>query len=480
MNNTKRELSHKVLISGLAVIFSLVMVLTMISAPAVQISSNASPEVAASTGSYIPNPEINSNITWSTFYNRWSPLEYSNGTSNLTLNTDMSNIYANPISVNPSDIQANHTLTYDKMGTMTSNWTSDIIIAGAWNGGSVATTSIQDGHYIITANTSKSAASSPSYTMKVPLSTFPSTNPSYDYLTIIYGLSGTPLTGAYLQTMLGNGTSNHFLSATTQAEGNNYFSLSLAQLQKNFNYTPSFNTSGEYKASELTIQIYFNLPTTTTDSEYTMTIYGMAFTDYPLTLGENATGNIISQSGSTAHLSTLAPSFQWSSIINDGYTVSVSQSMQNPTTQQTSINNNNLIEQGTYQGYFELPTAPDLSFSNTNITLQMSLSGKQYEVANLNGISYLSSIQAKSNGTFSFGTVNPNSQNTIILEVEFTASQWNASSTAPSFWSIQGLEYYWWLGVVGLLSFIGLGSLAASHWGGTEENLKIPKGKFGR
>ena len=96
----------------------------------------------------------------------------------------------------------------------------------------------------------------------------------------------------------------------------------------------------------------------------------------------------------------------------------------------------------------------------------MTLPGSQYEVANLNGISYLSEIQSKTNGTFTFGTVNPNSQNTIILEVEFTASQWNASSTAPSFWSIQGIEYYWWVGVIGLLSLIGLGSVASAHWGG--------------
>ena len=110
----------------------------------------------------------------------------------------------------------------------------------------------------------------------------------------------------------------------------------------------------------------------------------------------------------------------------------------------------------------------------------MSIAGNQYEVANLNGISYLSAITTLKNGTFVFGTINPNAQNTLILETEFTAQQWNASTSAPSFFSVQGLEYYWWVGLIGLMSVIGLGAAASTHFSGEEENLKIPKGKFGR
>ena len=154
--------------------------------------------------------------------------------------------------------------------------------------------------------------------------------------------------------------------------------------------------------------------------------------------------------------------------------------MQNPIESQSQISSSTYIEQATYQGTFYTPTAPDLTYTNSNITLPVNIAGNQYEVANLNGISFLSTLQTKDNGTFSFGSINPNNQNTLILEVEYTASQWNASTNAPSFFSIQGIEYYWWVGVIGLLSIVGLGAAASSHFNGAEENLKVPKGKFGR
>ena len=469
MNNTKRELSHKVLISGLAVIFSLVMVLTMISAPTVQISSNASPQVAASTGSYIPNPMMNTNITWSSYNSSWGEMEYFNGTAQANLTAQPSNFYANPISIDTADIQSSQLETF-------ANWTKNMGINPA-SGGQVKTLTNSSTSVTETVNTTAAQSTINELFLNIPIEKIPSTNLNFTYMTIAYQVSGAKITGEQAQLMLVNttGTSTSPTNTTIYGSGTLYESLSLWQIIKNGSpkITMNYDTG-----TLITTGIYQNLPAANSTT-YTLKITALDLTTYPIILGQNSTEAEVSQAIGNAHLTKFSPTDHME-IENGGYTVAVSQTLQSPTTQQNSINTNNYIEQATYQGTFTLPTAPDLSYSNSNITLAMTLPGSQYEVANLNGISYLSQIQAKSNGTFSFGTINPNSQNTIILEVEFTASQWNASSNPPSFWSIQGLEYYWWMGVIGLLSFIGLGSLASSHWGGTEENLKLPKGKFGR
>lgn len=491
MNNTRREkkLSHKVLISGLAVIFSLVMVLTMISAPTVQISSNISPQVAESTGSYIPNPTMNTNITWSTFYNGWNPLEYSNGTANLTLNTAYSSLYANPINVNPLDIKGSIQNYTKRIASSTTNleW-NEISPPGEWAGGSrggvsggaVFTLSNTSGLVQFTLNTSAASSNGQGAGICIDTASLPSTNLQYDYLTASAEItSGTLITGLNLSIGLNSAHCNRteaHVTYTTSTHTPVYMSVPLSQYAADIGY----NTSGTYYPR---LDVLLNVPQSTTATTYTVEIGDFAITTYANSIGtsvSNGSIQTITNIVGNAHLTTLAPSFNWTEVDNSGYTVATSQTLQNLITQQNSINTNNYIEQATFQGTFELPTAPDLSYSNTNITLPMALPGSQYEVSNLNGVSYLSQIQAKSNGTFAFGTVNPNSQNTIILEVEFTAAQWNASSTAPSFWSIQGLEYYWWIGIIGLLSLIGLGSVANAHWGGTEENLKVPKGKFGR
>ena len=59
-----------------------------------------------------------------------------------------------------------------------------------------------------------------------------------------------------------------------------------------------------------------------------------------------------------------------------------------------------------------------------------------------------------------FGNVNPNNANTIVLEVDYTASQWNSVSNAPSFWNdpLGAIEYYWYISLGVLLGAIGLGA----------------------
>lgn len=495
MNNTKRELSHKVIITGLAVIFSLIMALSMISAPTVQTSSQVvSPEI--SSQGFIPNPIMNSNITWSTFYNSWTSLEYNNGTANQTLNTELNQAYQNPISVNALDIHSTQLYNTSTGYNNTNKWTANY----AYTYGSaltqhIATSTTINGHPAFLLQTNGTGTGSTKWTpyFSIPFSAYPSNNIAYDYLTVIANVSSAfSASGQGLVFTIENQTgtdassSVHIIilnntiktsgSTTSITPGNTIeFSTPLSNL-KGLNWNST-------KSNGLTLQVNIYTPQIQTTTFETVTIDSIQMTENPLYTGTtqlNGTQQPLENYIGNAQLTSFNPDFQWKDVTNNGYTVSTSQTLQNPTSQQTSINTNNYIEQGTYQGFFELPNAPDLSYSSTNITLQMTLPGTQFEVANLNGISYLSSIQAKTNGTFSFETVSPTKQNTIILEVEFTASQWNASSTAPSFWSIQGLEYYWWIGVIGLLSLIGLGSVASAHWGGTEENLKVPKGKFGR
>ena len=149
-------------------------------------------------------------------------------------------------------------------------------------------------------------------------------------------------------------------------------------------------------------------------------------TTYPIQFGTNSKGTIITNGTGNMELKTFKPNFKYKEIADEGYTVAVSQPLQNETTSQNSINGGTFIEQATYQGTLELPTAPDLTYQDTSITMNMTLPGTQFELANLNGISYLNTVQKKENGTYTFGSANPNNANSIILEVKYTAAQWNA------------------------------------------------------
>ena len=199
-----------------------------------------------------------------------------------------------------------------------------------------------------------------------------------------------------------------------------------------------------------------------------MSIIGIAFGITPMTLGtaEN-NGSLIqvSQLNQTGRLQTFNPDFTWSDVANGGYAVATSQVLQNITTSQSSINSGNYIEQVTYQGSLSLPTAPDISYSNTNITMPVTIPGNQYLVANLNGVSYTSTLSGMKNGTLAYGSVNPNNANSIVLEVDYTASQWNSVSNAPSFWTnpIGAIEYYWYISLGVLLGAIGLGAGMSSR-----------------
>ena len=441
---------------------------------------------AATSQSILPNPVMNSNITWSTFYSGWNPLEYSNGSANLTLNTGFSQLYQNPITINPTHIH--NSVFLAPLGTSTEYWNKTY---STYPGGT-QTINAQAGKISITSTSLDTSTTHGSIYWNISTAYIPSLNPAYDYVTLILTSQQTGTGNAGVSLGIGNGTSwagnigatTEILNETPHEEnranipttGDAFISMQASQYVKNF--------ASEY----MQIGIFQNLPETTTSGSLTVTttVLGLLLTSYPVSLGTftNASGvhpiTAMETTGNQNLASSFSPNFQWSSITNNSYTVATSQPLQNTITSQTAINENGYSEQVSYQGTEYLPTAPYLTYSSSNVTMQMNVSGTQYNIANLNGVSYLSAIQAKHNGTFLFALVNPNQQNSIILQLDYTTSQWNSVSGAPPFFSLAGLEYYWWVGLIGFFSLIGLGSAALAHWGGAEENLRAPKGKFGR
>ena len=425
-------------------------------AGAIPHSQTATPENTAITA---PNPTMNTNITWSTFHNGWSPLEYNNGTGNQTLNTNMSTFYQNPISVNPTDIKSKN-LQNDNLST------GPVWDASAWGqsglaGGAVGTNGISGTSIYQTANTSDSASYSALQYFTIPVTNFPSNNPNYNFVTVIIKLSGAQMSGVTGQMTLYNSSGNGITILTIYPGQYAFISESLGTLQKDNGYTATFNTTGKGATTYLRFNDWIKLPETSTAAIYNMSIIGIAFGTTPMTLGtaEN-NGSLIqvSQLNQTGRLQTFNPDFAWTEITNNGYTVATSQQMQNVSESQGTVSNSKYVEQATYQGSFALPTAPDLSYANSNITMPVTIPGNQYIVANLNGASFTSTLGSMKNGTLAFGSVNPNSANSIVLEVEYTASQWNSITSAPSFWNnpIGTIEYYWYISLGIVLGAIGL------------------------
>ena len=464
----RKQGGTKRILAAIAIIAAALFILVA-AAPAAAPESSMQP--AASVSNYTPAPTMNTNVTWSIFHSGWNPLKYSNGTANTTLNTVLSAIYANPISANPVDLQSTYLTNSNATGTPFNS--SHLAVAAGAVGGSVQTQSYANGIYTLTQNTSANAPNYAGWFLPGFISDtqLPSNNMAFDYITTAFSLSGPAMTGVSATLVTWNSTANSASVAnTTIHPGQSIWeSAPLSDFKgANFNTT----VSSSFKPN-LELDLPEHASTT-----YTIKINAFMITVTPLYLGNNASGP--EYIAINPKLATLSPDFLWQDINNNGYTVATSQPMQNVTEQQTSINDGSYTEQATYQGIFELPTAPDLSYSATNITVPLTISGAQYEVANLNGVSYLSSIQSKTNGTFFFTTVNPNSQNSLVLEVKYTTAQWDSSSSAPSFFSLAGIEYYWWVAVLGVMGLIGLGSVAISHFGGAEETLRVPKGKYGR
>ena len=470
-----RIFSKKTIIGGSVIFISFLFIL-MAFAPALSgAGQTATPATAEK--SYIPNPTLNSNITWNTYNSSWAPMQYNNGTGYHNLSAGYSSFYANPISINPGDIKP-YTLDGKYAGANFFNTTQYDLY---YSGYSHSIGNGSDGLYI-SGNASSTSGLNDYQVIKIPWAQMPSQDYQYIYITATLRLSSSSGSATTGQITIANSSQTGVYGQVANSKEkiyagqSMYLSESLAQLIAGTGININSTASPYLYIGIALIQPEGTAADTPTA---TLTMSNFALTTYPISLGQNATGSIITQGVNNIQMKTFSPKVPME-IMNSGYSVAVSERMQNITESQASISDGSYIEEATYQGTLSLPGAPDLTYSASNITLNMTLPGKQYMVATLNGISYLSNIQAKDNGTFVFGSVNPNMPNSMILEAKYTASQWDSSTHAPSFFTLRGLEYYWWVGVIGGLSIIGLGAAAVSHFGGDEEDLKIPKGKFGR
>ncbi len=453
----------------MAILIAIVMILSalVIALPGSQGREYGMNPAATALDNIQPNPMLNTNVTWSTFYNGWSPLEYSNGTANLSLNTQLSSIYANPISINPAGIVAPGVLQNDKVGQTYWNDTS------AW---SAPTSTQTDGSIVsftsstssgittlsLTGNTSASGTSGPGITYVIPISSLPSNNPNYDYITVIDHLSGTTLTGVETGLWFGNGTTTNYAPDIYPGQ-TQYISLSLTQISKLG--SGQFNLSGKGAAQSIRITMDLSLPQVSSHT-YTATLNALALTTAPLTLGtrlNNGTFTTVTNGTQNSALYKFSPSFAWQAIDDSSYTVATSQTMQNATTQQSAINALGYIEQVEYQGQFNLPTAPDLSYGPANLTEHFNVSTSQTQVLDINGVSYLSTISGK-NGTIQLlSSVNPNSQTQFLQIVDYTQSQWTSISSPPGIFTLAGIEYYWEEFILAILAVVGVGAGAASR-----------------
>ena len=429
-----------------------------------------------------PNPTLNTNVTWSTFYHGWNPLEYSNGTGNQTLNAGLNSAYGNPLTINPADIQSSS--FKETLGTSGIYWNKTYNTYG----GNLGTLSPGAGKLTMVTTSSNTTVAQGKLYWNISSAYIPSLNPQYDYVTILYTSTQTGTGNAYIQTAVGNGSNQVALSAQgTQIKnetaiesksnsqpttGTTFESLQASDFVKNFN------------SGYMLIGTSQTLPETTTNGAITVntTILGLMLTSNPVSLGTftNATGQHPITGMETADgqdvASAFNPDFSWSSITNNGYSVAVSQPLQNLTTQQNAISSGNYIEQVEYQGQFDLPTAPDLSYGPANLTEQFNVSTAQTQVLDINGVSYLSTISGK-NGTIQLlSSVNPNSKTQFLQIVDYTQSQWNSISVAPGIFTIAGIEYYWWIAVGGLATLIGLAG-AAKHAGTKADQERIRRGR---
>ena len=448
-------MNKKLILTGFAIFISLIFLM----APLGAASHSITPATSPST-SYQPDPTLNTNATWATFYHGWNATEYNNGTANTTLNAGVSNYYANPISVNPTDIQANGTLQNEKIGTSSFIWENASAYSNhsTTNDSSYAKITSSNGSLKISGDTSPEASTNAEFGKSINIANFPSNNLQYDYMTFIYGLSGASMTGVNANIYLWNSTSHGSQFGSNIYPGQvEYITENLAQFQKQIGYQATFNTSGAGKTNCIEIYPQLNMPESSTTQDYTLTIYGMAFTSYAMDLGTNSTGQV-AQSLGNAQLQHFAPSFPYQKIIDNGYSVALSASPNNLTQVQTPLASGNYIEQVQYSGTFGLPSAPDLSYSASNITFPLTVPASQVQVLTLGGTSYINSLGNKSNGTAQLVSgINPTSSTSFYAIVDYTASQWQSISHPAGFFTYDGIAYYYWLAIGAIASLLALG-----------------------
>jgi hypothetical protein len=458
----------KILIPSFAILTALIFLMSPVQAA----QQSASPLVATSVN-YQPNPSLNANVTWSTFNSSMSWNEYLNSTGHPGyINAEPSISYKNYISINPSDIIAPKILQNDTLGKSNINW-------GATNttAPSSTPTNITDSlqyktiggvpEVTLYANaTSTHGAGVVDATFPIEAPDYPSQNLQYDYLTAIFSVNIPASSGAIGQIFVNNATAYGYITPQVTS-GTYYITENLLQFEKSINYAETFNTTaGDGYSAKLFIGPQLNIPSGAPAGTYSITLNALAFTRYPITFGSNASGTITQNAGNL-QLSVFHPDINNVSIVNGGYSEALSQELSNInyTATQTPISSGNYIEQVGYQGTFSFPSEPDLTYTGANFTLPLSVPGSQFQALDVNGVSYLSNIGNKTNGTVVLlSSPNPTSSTSYLAYIDFTASQWQTISSPPGFFSIAGIEYYWFIAIGAIASLLGLaGAVRHAH-----------------
>jgi len=472
-----------VLIAGIFIAMAL--------APVVSQSGGASqiqPTTTTATTVNETMPYLNTNVTWSAFNSSMTPNEYLNGTDQPQyINAEPSTFYQNYISVNPAHIIAPKVLQADNLGDSPASWDKSLwsyvnVLANTTATVTWANVSgLGETKYTI----DKTGSNSNSYVQtemgyNIKATNYSSQNLNYDYLTAIFSVSVPTSSGAVGYIDLWNSTGAGHTATPYITSGSYYFSESLAQIQKENGYTTTWNTTAvKGYSSYLLIDPSLNIPSGAPNGDYSITLNGLAMTTYPITFGSNSTGSVITSSTGNLQLSDFHPDIQNVSIVNAGYTEALSQPMSmglNYTYTQAQLTGSEYIEENTREANLEFPTGSDISYSNSNISLVLNgVTGDQIGIYNINGVSYSSSVSTMhGNQTLYSGSVNPNQPNNVIIQTEYTAQQWNSITQAPFFLSVQGIEYYWWIFLIGTFGAIGIFAGLRSYSEGKEENLRAP------
>jgi len=458
----------KILIPFFAILTALIFLMSPVQAA----TQSVAPQVSTLTN-YQPNPSLNANVTWSTFNSSMAWNEYLNSTGGENyINAEPSAFYSNYITINPADIIAPNTLQNNTLGNLKTTWDSS-----PWSpttgGTNLSVSTSQETVLGMPEETLSVDVSgthvgiTPGMSYYLQASNYSSQNLEYDYVTFIISLSMPSNSGSDGGMVLWNSTGHAFGATPSLTSGTYYFSKNLEQIQKDIGYTTTWNTTaGAGYSSNLKIYPSMNIPSGAPDGTYSITVNALAMTTYPITFGSNYTGSTVT-AATTLQLSNFHPDISNVSIVNGGYTETLSQTLSdlNYTSTQTPISSGNYIEQAGYQADFVLPTAPSLSYTSTNFTLPISVPGSQFQALDINGVSYLNTISTQTNGTAVLLTgVNPNTNTSYLAYVDYTASQWQSISSPAGIFSVAGIEYYWFIAIGAIASLLGLaGAVRHAH-----------------
>jgi len=479
-------MTHKI-VKIFAVSLALIFIVVFLTASMPQSTAQTNPQVIAQA---VRNPfqgqpivSENTNISWSAFNQSMAPNEYLNATGHPEyINAEPSLYYKNYISINPTDIIAPKTLQNDTLGTG-DNWanTSDWTTGGDGQPNTTYSLSSENMHgqkaIMLSATISGTQAGGTINTIiAVPLADYPSNNIQYDYVTMT-GKTSFPTNSGAIGCMNVVNESWGYMVGKSNSQAM-YSSMSLEQIAKNSGH--GFNTTvGQGFSTEARVQLQFRIPANAPDGTYSITLTGAAFTTYPITFGSNSTGSVITQNTGNLQLSDFHPdNVNNVSVVNDGYSESLSMPVQmsnNFTETQNQITGSNYIEEETLQGNLLYPTGTDITYSASNVSVQYNgISGSQIPLLNINGVSYSTQINNVSGNSTTLISTNPNQPVSVIYQVEYTASQWNAFTAPPFFLSVQGIEYYWWIGLIAIFGGLGIFAGLRSYATGKEEDLRAP------